>query len=299
MSLTLSRARYDLLHIHFPHPMGVAAYIASLKPSKHRVVVTYHSDIVKQARLLQAYRPLMHRVLRRADAIICTSDAYAATSEDLQPYLKKCRTIPYGVDPIMQADSPQIDQAVAQIRQHFSGPLILAVGRLVYYKGFEFLIKAMPKIPGATCLIVGDGPLRAQLEALTDLLGLRGRVHFLGEFGGADLVPYYRAAQVFAFPSIARSEAFGIVQLEAMANGVPVVNTALDSGVPHVSLHERTGLTVAPRDPDALAVAVSRLISDEALRVRFGNAGREGVRTGFSGDVMCRKVLDLYRELAS
>ena len=177
------------------------------------------------------------------------------------------------------------------------GPIILAVGRLIYYKGFEFAIRAMAQLP-ATLLLVGDGPLRASLEAISRELGITERVRFVGEVHNRDLLPYYLASDVFVLPSIARSEAFGIVQLEAMACGVPVVNTSLDSGVPYASRHLETGLTVPPRDVGALAEALRRLLDRKDERMRFGSAARLKWRTSFrhkSNDSTPR----LYKSLLS
>jgi rhamnosyl/mannosyltransferase len=129
-------------------------------------------------------------------------------------------------------------------------------------------------------------------------VGVSAQVHFLGEIGGEALVPYYKSADVFVLPSIARSEAFGIVQLEAMAAGVPVINTALDSGVPQVSLDQQTGLTVDPKDPGALQGALRRLLEDRALRARFGEAGRRRVVSEFSDAAMVQRVLAVYEKAA-
>jgi glycosyltransferase involved in cell wall biosynthesis len=135
--------------------------------------------------------------------------------------------------------------------------IVLGVGRLIYYKGFEHLVRAMGDVQ-ATALIAGDGPLSGALAAEATRLGVADRVVLLGRVNEADLKACYHACDVFALPSIERSEAFGIVQLEAMACGRPVVNTRLDSAVPHVSLDGLTGLTVPPGDPAALAAACAR-----------------------------------------
>ena len=125
------------------------------------------------------------------------------------------------------------------------------------------------------------------------------RVHFLGELQNSGLLPYYRASQVFALPSVARSEAFGIVQLEAMACGKPVVNTCLDSGVPFVSVDGVTGFTVPPRDSDALASAINRLLDDPGLCERFGEAGKRRVEVEFTARMMARRTLDVYRTITN
>jgi len=173
---------------------------------------------------------------------------------------------------------------------------VLAVGRLVYYKGFEVLIEAMAKVDGRL-LLIGDGPLRAKLEGLAAALGIADRVVFLGALQNRETVPFYHAADVFALPSIARSEAFGIVQIEAMAAGTPVVNTALDSGVPFVSRHEVTGLTVPPRDPDALSAALNRLLQDDQLRAGYGKAARLRARTHFSLEAMTSQTRRIYESV--
>jgi rhamnosyl/mannosyltransferase len=170
------------------------------------------------------------------------------------------------------------------------------VGRLIYYKGFEVAIEAMKQVD-ATLVIVGDGPLRASLEAQARTMGVEGRVVFAGEIHNRDLRPYYLAADVFVLASVARSEAFGIVQLEAMAARVPVVNTQLDSGVPFVSRHGESGLTVPPGDAGALAAAINQLLADPALRKQYGGRGRARVETDFSAQAMSAAILRTYREV--
>jgi rhamnosyl/mannosyltransferase len=167
----------------------------------------------------------------------------------------------------------------------------LGVGRLVYYKGFEYLVRAMKEVEGHL-VIIGDGPLRGELERLAESLGVSGRVSILTDVN--DTRPYYQSADVFVLPSIARSEAFGIVQLEAMACSVPVVNTSLDSGVTYVSQHGVTGLTVLPEDSTALGKAINRLLDDPVLRSKFGAAGRQRVEQVFSLEEMSRKTLEMY-----
>jgi glycosyltransferase involved in cell wall biosynthesis len=157
------------------------------------------------------------------------------------------------------------------------------------------LIQAMAKVDG--CLLIsGGGPLRPALEARIRKLGLENRIHLLGEV--EDIAPLYHAADVFVLASIARSEAFGLVQLEAMACGKPVINTALDSGVPFVSQHGITGLTVPPGDPGALALAINKLLDNQDLRLRYGWAARERVHSKFHLDVMVGRILDLYQQMA-
>ncbi len=200
---------------------------------------------------------------RWADAIIATSPNYLATSIVLQAHRDRCHVLPYGI-PVEQFEQ-QDDAAVASIRDRFGRRLVITVGRLIYYKGFDVLVRAMKDVDGAL-VIIGEGPLRPELEAQARDLGIADRVHFLGEIHNRDIAAYYHASDVFALASVARSEAFGIVQLEAMACGLPVVNTGLDSGVPFVSLDGLTGLTVPPGDSVALSRALNKLLDDDELR---------------------------------
>lgn len=279
----------DIVHIHLPNPMAVLAYLAS--GHRGQLVVTYHSDTVRQKILGSLFEPFLHQALRRSSAIIATSPDYRRTSAVLARYLDRCQVIPYGIA-VEQLDRRD-PAAVAQLRSRFGDRLAISVGRLVYYKGFEYLIRAMSQVNGRL-LIVGDGPLRGKLQDLVHGLNLDAKVIFAGEIQNEQVAPYYHAADVFVLASVARSEAFGIVQIEAMAAGLPVINTRLDSGVPFVSLHGETGLTVPPQDPDALAAAINRLLDDPPLRRTFGNAARLRAREEFSLETMTKRTVALY-----
>ncbi len=283
-------AQADLVHIHLPNPTAILAYFASRRNGP--LVTTYHSDIVRQRLLARGFAPFLQHFLQRCAAIIVASPNYLKTSAILQPYRDRCRIIPYGIS---VEDSQQGDPRLsAEIRKRYGPRLLLSVGRLVYYKGFEHLIRAMRQVQ-ACLLIVGDGPLRAALVQETATLGVTDRVVFLGAV--ADVRPYYQAVDIFVLPSVARSEAFGLVQLEAMASGLPVVNTWLKSGVPFVSPNARTGLTVPPEDPDALADAINLLLDDDDLRARCGAAARRRVQQEFNLQSMVERTLQVYRDV--
>jgi glycosyltransferase involved in cell wall biosynthesis len=292
MARRIRASRADIVHLQFPNPTAVLAYLASGR--RGPLVVTYQSDIVRQKVLGRAFRPLLYHFLRRADRIIATTPNYVESSPVLRDFRERCRVIPLGIpaERFARADA----DAVRRLRERFGPRLVLGVGRLVYYKGFEHLLRAMRGVE-AQLVIVGEGPLRAALERERDAAGLRGRVHLVGEV--EDVRPYFQAADVFAFPSTARSEAFGLAQLEAMACGVPVVNTRLDSGVPYVSVDGETGFTVPPADAQALAAALNRLLDDAELRARFGGSARLRVRREFDADVMAERTLRLYEEVAA
>jgi glycosyltransferase involved in cell wall biosynthesis len=289
----LSRRKYDVLHLHTPNPMGMLAYLAARKPVKHALVVSHHSDVVRQAFLRKVLEPVFRRVMARADVIVASSRRYLDSSAELRPYKSKCVVIPYGVD--TKGRSADSDR-VAELRSRYGTRVVLSVGRLIYYKGFDVLVDAMSKIDG-TLLLVGEGPLRNRLNEQVKALGLERRVFLLGGVHNHEMPDYYAAADVFAFPSIARSEAFGMVQLEAMLAGLPVVNTILNSGVPEVSVHEETGLTVRPGDVAALASSLDHLLSTPELRRKYGDAGRRKVSESFDADVMTSRIVEAYRRV--
>jgi len=294
LSSKIRRAKADLVHLHLPNPPAILSYLAS--GHRGQVIATYHSDIVRQQFLAKAFDPILRLFLRKCAAIIATSEKYVKTSPVLSDYVDRCRIIPYGI-PIKQF-STYDSVEIARIRKQYGPRLIISVGRLIYYKGFMHLIDAMRNIDGHL-LIVGDGHLREDLENRARANNVFHKITFLGEVHNDDTVPYYHAADVFALASIARSEAFGIVQLEAMTCGKPVVNTDLDSGVPWVSLHEQTGLTVPPNDPLALAGAINKLLDDPELRETYGRAARNRVDDEFDQDVMLERMVELYSEVLS
>jgi len=180
---------------------------------------------------------------------------------------------------------------VTRIHTKHGPNIVLFVGRLIYYKGAEHLIRAMKDVDGKL-LIVGEGPLEGQLRSLAAELGIEDKVAFLGRIQDREMAAYYHSCDVFVLPSIARSEAFGIVQLEAMACGKPVINTDLPTGVPKVSRNGETGITVPPADPAALTEAINNLLEDSDLRQEYGSNARRRVEERFS---IKRMLDDVYR----
>jgi rhamnosyl/mannosyltransferase len=294
MGPKIRSAQADIVHIHLPNPLAVMSYLAS--GHQGRLVVTYHSDTVRQKLLGALFEPFLHAALRRSSAIIATSPDYLRTSPVLARHRDRCHVIPYGIalDQFERCDT----DAVHKLKEQYGERLILSTGRLVYYKGFEHLISAMAQVRGRL-LIIGDGPLRAKLEQMINSLGLSEKVTLVGQIPNHQIVPFYHAVDLFALASVERSEAFGIVQIEAMAAGIPVVNTALDSGVPFVSLHDQTGLTVPPGNPAALAAAINRLLDDQSLRRSLGAAARQRARQLFTLQAMVSRTLDLYERVTA
>ncbi|HEX7976391.1 MAG TPA: glycosyltransferase [Anaerolineales bacterium] len=285
----LARASQDMIHLHFPYPVGeISQWLAG---RGRPYVITYHSDVVRgsQQAFLRLYRPLLWNVLRRAAAILVTSREYAASSPFLAKLAGKVKLAPLGVDP-----APFLE-AVPLI-PHRGRPVLLFVGRHRYYKGVDDLIRALPET-GADLLVGGDGPRRSEWERLAGGLGLGERVRFLGDVPAADLPGLYASADVFVLPANARAEAFGTVLLEAMASGLPCITTRLGTGTSYVVQDGLTGLVVPPHDPPALAGAINRLLADPALARRMGAAGRERVLQEFTLEKMVARVDQIYREL--
>ena len=288
----LSR-RLDLVHFHAPFPLGELSLF--LLPRALPAVVTWHSDIIRQRLLLRIYQGMLRRFLQRVALVMVTSPMAVRTSPLLGAVAEKCRVVPLGVDLArFELDAAGRERARA-VRRRFGEPLVLFVGRLVYYKGLEYLVAAMRDVR-ATLLIVGSGPLRGSLEREVQQAGLSRRVHFVDAPSDADVVTYLHACDVFVLPSVHNSEAFGLVQVEAMACGKPVVNTALPTGVPYVSVDGKTGLTVPVRDAPALAGAIGSLLEDRVLRERLGAGARARVEAEFTLGRMLDRVLDVYRE---
>ena len=290
MPLLIRRSLPELVHLHVPNPGAVLAVIAS--GYRGPLIVSYHSDVVRQRVLNIAFQPIMDRLLARSAAIVATSPAYIRASPILSRFVDRCCTIPWGID--VSGIVCATANAVRAVRARYPGPLVLSVGRLVYYKGFEYLIRAMQNV-NANLMLVGSGPLQRKLQQLAADCGVAGRVHFPGKV--EDVAVCYQAADVFVLPSTTPAEAFGIVQLEAMACGKPVVNTDLPTTVPFVSLHGITGLTVPPRDPSNLAAAINLLLHNKDLRTQFGRAARRRVEQEFTVAKMTHRMVELYREV--
>jgi rhamnosyl/mannosyltransferase len=284
MPFELWRHRADCVVLHEPNPIaGTALFLRTPAP---RLVVWHHSDLVRPWWAPATYGRLVQRALyRRADCVIVSSPALAAESV-LVRQARRVAVIPFGVtleryEHVNEASRARANRVVAAV----PGPRMLFVGRLVYYKGLEVLIDAMARCEGSL-VIIGEGPLEGALRALVMEKRLGERVLFAGRVSDAELPAFYQACDVFVLPSIARTEAFGVVQIEAMAAGKPVVSTNLPTGVPWVNQDGTSGLVVTPGDPVELGDALRRLLDDGALRQRLGEGARRRAQAMFSRERM-------------
>jgi rhamnosyl/mannosyltransferase len=284
----------DVVHVHAPNPTMFIALAAM--PAFASLVVTHHSDVVAQKVLGRAFAPLERIVHERADLVLSTSEAYVAGSSVLRRLGAKVRALPLGLDlaPFLEPNAAVLAHET-RLRGECAGePLWLAVGRLVYYKGFETAIDALAHVPGRL-LVVGTGPLEHELRARASQRGVADRVRWIGYAEPDVLQAAYRAATALWFPGSARSEGYGLAQVEAMASGCPVINTAIPhSGVPWVSRHEETGLTVQVGDSAAMAVASRRLLHDPGLRARLAAGAVRRARSEFDASVMGKRSFELY-----
>jgi rhamnosyl/mannosyltransferase len=287
----VGRSDADIIVVHVPNPTAEVSWL--LTRPRGRLIVRYHSDVVRQAVAMRVYRPVLTRFLSHADRIIVASREYLDTSAMLRQFADRSRIIPYGV--VLADWTRPDDSELASLRSKYAGRFVLFSGRHRYYKGLSYLVEAAREIE-APVVIAGDGPERASLERQARESG--ARVHFPGELEDHQLVAHLHACDVFAFPSVARSEAFGISILEAHACGTPVIATRLGTGVEFANLDGTTGLNVAPRDARALASAVNRLLRNDAERATMGRNARERVGREFQAEDIARREFEVYREAA-
>ncbi|MGX4772110.1 glycosyltransferase [Bradyrhizobium guangdongense] len=281
-------ADHDLLALHAPFPLADLVFAFGLG-RRRPMVVHWHADIVTHASLRWFIEPLMRRTLRQAKAIIVSDRVLVDKTPLLREFEDKCHVVPFGIDTDVY-DWPKIEPHHVNDR----GRLVLACGRLVPYKGFDVLIRAAVN-RAFEVWIIGEGVERTRLEQLIGELGLGERVRLLGSVSDCERIKLMCLADVFVMPSITNAETFGLVQLEAMAAGRPVVNTALDTAVPRVARHGMEALTVPPGDAEALGEAIDTLISDPGRRRRMGLSARTRAVSRYSSATFKDGMESVYR----
>jgi len=285
-------ATADIINFHFPWPFMDLVHFASgvRKP----MVVTYHSDIVRQRHLLKLYQPLMHAFLGRADRIVAASPNYLATSEVLRRYPNKTEVIPYGLD---RAGYPRPNAERLQYwRQQVGEGFFLFVGVMRYYKGLHILLEAAQGT-GYPLVVVGAGPLEQQLKAQAAALDLEGHVRFLGRVSEEDKVALLQLSRAIVFPSHMRSEAFGISLLEGAMYGKPMISSEIGTGTSYINANGKTGLVVPPSDPLAFREAMRWVWENPVAAAEMGRQAEARYEELFTAEAMGRRWADLYREL--
>ncbi len=286
----------DIIHAHFPNPLADLAILRA--PRRTPVVVHWHSDIVRQRALMSLYRPLQLAMLRRADQVVVATPMHLEYSAWLGPFRDKVTVIPFGLDLARFAPTPALGRRVAELRAGCGDRVIfLNVGRLVPYKGQRHAIEALTGAPKAELWLAGTGPLEEELRELAGSLGVSDRVRFWGNVADSDLPALIHACDVFLFPSVTPNEAFGLVLVEAMACGKPLIACRLRSGVPYVCRPNVNGLLVPPAESKALAEAMGTLIASPSLRSTLGTAGRHLAAAEFAVEGMLDRYLELFRGL--
>lgn len=293
----LAQLRPDLCHLHCPYPV---AELAWLLRGRHPMVLTWHSDVVRQ-RLLGAVWSLGQRMLlARADRVLATSPRYAASSAFLRRVPpERLRVVPLGIQ--APALRPDPDRA----RERFgAGPNLVFVGQLRYYKGLGSLLEALALLRQESAgalrprlLVAGRGPMETAWRAKGAALGLEDQVRWLGALDDRDRDLLLAAGDLYVLPAVARSEAFGLALLEAMAAGLPLLSTELGTGTSWVNQHGVTGLVVPPKDPAALAEALRRLLSDDEGRRAMGRAAKARFDEHFTAAAMLAAVDAVYQEV--
>jgi rhamnosyl/mannosyltransferase len=285
----------DCLVLHEPNPIaGASLYFR--QPARS-LIIWHHSDLVRPWWAPLTYGRIQRALYRRADCVVVSSPTLAASSS-LVPHARRVEMIPFGIElERFLADDARTRREAQMLRGQSAGPRVLFVGRFVYYKGVHVLLDAIARASG-TLVLVGEGPLEPALRARVAELRLGDRVVFAGRVPEADLPRWYRSCDLFVLPSVARTEAFGVVQVEAMAAGLPVVSTDLPTGVPWVNQDGVTGFVVAPGDAAALARAITRLAGDADLRTRLGSQARRRAEAMFDRSRMIRAFRDVVESVA-
>lgn len=286
----------DIVHINVPFPLADIALL--LSGYKGKVAVSWHSDIVRQKKLMFFYKPFMMYLLKRADVIFTATQGHIDKSDYLPEFREKCRILPYGIIPEEYLAIERLPFLTEKLHNK-SAKKVFFTGRLVYYKGVDVLLNAFREVHNCELFIAGTGELEKWLKEFTKSCGLEKKVHFLGFLPDNKLKQAYADCDIFVLPSVAKSEAFGIVQLEAMIYGKPVINTNLPSGVPYVSIHCKTGITVPPYNYKLLADAINILAKNDNLRKKLGKNAQKRVIDNFNEKQVIKELYKILEEEVS
>lgn len=284
---------YDIIHVHHPDPMATLAL--RLSGYKGKVIVHWHSDIVKQRILLQAYKPLQNWLIKRADNILGTSPVYVQESLALKAYQHKIDYLPIGV---RKRDADE--NLVAMIRNKYPGKkIIFTMGRLVEYKGYDYLIEAASLLPNNYIILIGgSGPLKEDLRDTVKGFLLNRKVRIIGFVPRELESAYYAACDIFCLSSTIKTEAYAIVQAEAMSAGKPVIATNIPgSGVSWVNQHGVSGLNVEPGNSRELAQAIRTICEDDELYRKLSLGALRRFEENFTLEAMTKGLIDIYKKV--
>lgn len=286
---------YDVIHIHLPDPMALIAVY--LTRPKSKIIIHWHSNILKQKYSYLLVKYFESWLLKRSDEILCTSPKYYSNNNVLESYLNKTSWLAIGLDRNeILYNEVLYSEIITNKKEH---KRIIYVGRFVYYKGLEYLIRAMTLLESNSILyLIGSGALEDSMKALVQQLNLSDKVVFLGEVNDNDKFAHIKSGNVLVLPSIYKTEAYGIVQIEAMALGVPVVSTRIEgSGVDWVNEDHISGLTVVPEDFVKLAEALDQILLDNNLYSDLSKGAELRFEKLFTKKIMIDKLILKYRNI--
>jgi glycosyltransferase involved in cell wall biosynthesis len=299
--LLRQQRNYDIIHVHLPNPMANLAVF--LTRPKCKIVVHWHSDIVNQKFLLFLYAPFQQWLLRRAEVIIATTEVYAKSSKWLTNFFHKTCYVPCCIPDSAHFNISSSSKLAAEsLRRTYSNKkIVFSLGRMTYYKGFDVLIRASRYLNDDTMVLIGGGgELLPKMKKLVFRLGLENKVALLNLIPEDDLSIYFQAADLFCLPSLFRSEAFGLVIVEAMSYGKPVIATNISgSGVTWVNIHGKTGLNAEPGNDLDLANCIKKVLDNSELSKSFGSAARTHFEVNLNIDKMIDGTLLAYKAAIS
>ncbi len=285
------RNSYDVIHLHHPDPMATLAWL--LVRPKAKLVIHWHSDIVKQKLIYFFFRHLETSLLKKADKVIVTSQPYLESSLPLRKFVEKCVVVPIGINFQEMRENQQVTKNLLQ--KYRGKKIVFSLGRDTEYKGFQYLAEATGILPEEYVVVIAgkNVPDSDRLQEIEKKY--LGRLILLPSIVHEEIVSWYKVASVFVLPSVSRNEAFGIVQVEAMYFGTPVVSTEIPgSGVSWVNQNNESGLTVFVRDAQALAAGITKIGDDSRLRAKFSKGATKRAVKYFSREAMIRKVKEIY-----
>lgn len=280
----------DIIHIHEPFPLGTLLCLMLLLNKKKKLIITWHSDIVKQKFLKILIAPIYFIVLHRANIILTTSKKLLESSKQLRLFSSKVKIIP------LSLPASTVNEGYEYYEKPKFDKYILSYGRLSYYKGIKTIVECYMKYSNLLppLIICGEGELDQEIINLANKIP--NKVQYFHSYIPEEMkVELLKKAIAFLFPSTHKSEAFGITQLEALRQGVPVINTSINTGVPWVSIHEITGLTIEPNSPSDMKDAIIKISEDKDFHKNLSRGAIERFNKYFSDEIVLSELNNIYR----
>ena len=305
LNRSIDRHTPDLLHIHMPN-LSAFACLVSARARRRPWVIHWHADVLGSAPdwrvkiLYPWYRIFEKALLKRATAIICTSPPYLKSSQALEGYKHKCVVIPLGLR-ANEPESANMNHTTTGASAHSADTLkLLMIGRLTYYKGHELLLEAIRELKNIKLTIIGEGELRPQIEQKIKEWGLSDRVALLGKVSDQHIGTAIEHCDLVVLPSLERTEAFGLVILEAARRGKPALTAKVPgSGMAWVVMHDQTGWCVTPNSSAALTHQLDDLLQHREKVTACGNSAQSRFAEQFTIDGAAKSLLSIYLSVAS